>query len=254
MSGPLLDPAPRGPGALKHLPPLWVPPWVPEILRPEAEREIRRWHQKREADIAALIHRIESGTSRIALKDGWNDPRPTSVPRGDAKAEEAYAKKLREEGLQLFKDLAHTEAGFKLLSDLDKSPYAIQIAYKESGKNETSYTATNLADAYIRLDGKPSKGSGATIGYNARLTSFVGPGETEQPWMTERTKYGFYHELVHAWHGVQGTVARGDHKKQAMAEFQAVGLGPFATGPISENTIRQQMGKPPRPDVERVTF
>jgi hypothetical protein len=49
-------------------------------------------------------------------------------------------------------------------------------------------------------------------------------------------------------------VARGDHRGQPKAEFQAVGLGTWAKEPITENAIRKQMGKEARPDVNRVTF
>ena len=253
MGGPLLDDTPRGSRALKHLPPLWVPPWVPEILRPRAEREIRAWHQKREADIAALLQRIESGASAIAFQPGWNDPRPTGTREADAKAEKLYAEKLGREAKQLLSDLAHTEAGFKLLSDLDASSFSVTVQRWSGDKNDTSFTARNLADAY-ELNGKAGKGSGATVSINPSLTTFAGPREKEQPWMTERMKYGFYHELVHAWHGIHGTVARDDHRGQPKAEFQAVGLGTWAAEPITENSIRKQMGKELRPDVNRVTF
>jgi hypothetical protein len=253
MGGPLRDETRRGPGALKHLPPLWVPPWVPEALRPEAERQIRAWHHKREADIAALLHRIDSGTSSISFGTGWNDPRPLGAPRGNAQAEKKYAEQLKQQARQLLSDLAHTEAGFKLLSDLDASSFRLHVQSWSGDKNDTSFTARNLADAY-ELNGRPGKGSGATISINASLTTFAGPGEVERPWMTERVKYGFYHELVHAWHGIHGMVARGDHRGQPKAEFQAVGLGTWAKEPITENAIRKQMGKEARPDVNRVTF
>ena len=79
--------------------------------------------------------------------------------------------------------------------------------------------------------------------------------------MTERVQYGLYHELVHAWHGIHGTVARGDvvgvgpngqPKTVANADLQAVGLGRFANEPISENVIRGQLRKEHRTDVDRV--
>lgn len=89
---------------------------------------------------------------------------------------------------------------------------------------------------------------------NPALTSFKLPGEKEQPWMTERVRYGMYHELVHAWHGVHGTIARGDHNRELNAEWQAVGLGQWASAPISENAIRRQMGKEERPVVGRSTY
>ena len=243
LAGTRADPAP--------LP--WVPPWVPKDLHPEVRREIRAWQEKREAQIARLLHRIESGQSQIRIHSSWNDPRPITTPR-DPKTQKQYAEDLHKQSMQYFHDLAHTEAGFKLLSDLDASRYTILIHPWEGPRNNTGWSDRDVAKAYERPDGKPSAGASARIDINASLTTFATRGEKEQPWMTERVKYGLYHELVHAWHGIHGTVARGDHKEQPNAEFQAVGLGPWASQPISENTIRQQMGKALRPDVDRVTF
>ena len=69
----------------------------------------------------------------------------------------------------------------------------------------------------------------------AVLLAFLGsvlaePGEKEQAWMSERVRYGLYHELVHAGHG------------------------PYASLPISENKIREQMGKDLRPEVDRKKY
>ena len=43
---------------------------------------------------------------------------------------------------------------------------------------------------------------------NPALKSYVALGQTEEPWMTERDKFGFYHELVHAYHDGRGDSAR----------------------------------------------
>ncbi len=239
-----------------------VPPFKfgdSEELRPHVEKAEREARQKREAEvaaqearIAALLGRIESGRSSIRVYPGWNDP-DFRAKRDDWKEHQANLKK---ESMRYFEDLARTEIGFKLLSELDASPYAFEIISWDGPKNLTEWSKENFREAYLRPDGTPGKGDRSTIKINAALTTYadVAKNEKELPWMTERVKYGLYHELVHAWHGSRGTLARGDHKDEPMAEFQAVGLGPFASEAITENLIRQQMAKELRPDVERKTF
>jgi hypothetical protein len=254
---PIEEAAGRCPAPLRRLDPFQLGDSAE--LRPHVEKAEREARLKREAEvaaqearIAALLGRIESGRSRIRVYPGWNDP-DFKAKRTDWKEHEANLKK---ESMRYFEELARTEVGFKLLSELDASPHTFEIIPWDGKRNETTWSKENYREAYLRPDGTPGKGDRSTIKINASLTTFadVARGEKEQPWMTERVKYGLYHELVHAWHGSRGTLARGDHKREPMAEFQAVGLGPFASEAITENLIRQQMGKELRPDVERKTF
>lgn len=247
----------RCPPPLPRLPPLKI--LDSKELRPYVEKEAREAQEKRAAEVAAqdarvaaLLGRIESGRSKIRVFPGWNDP-AFNAPRADWKE---HQEKLKKESMRYFEDLARTEVGFKLLSDLDASPHTFEIISWDGPNNDTTFSERNFRDAYIRPDGTPGKGDRATIKINASLTTFadVAKGETEQPWMSERVKYGLYHELVHAWHGSRGTLARDDHNKVPNAEWQAVGLGPFASEPITENAIRQQVGKELRPEVNRKTF
>jgi hypothetical protein len=48
---------------------------LPDLER-HLENERRIAEQKREADIAALLKRIEKGTSKIQIDWSWNDTRP----------------------------------------------------------------------------------------------------------------------------------------------------------------------------------
>jgi hypothetical protein len=243
----------RCPPPLPRLPPLKI--LDSKELRPYLEKAAREAQEKRAAEIAAqdarvaaLLGRIESGRSKIRVYPGWNDP--AFGPRTDWKE---HQEKLKKESMRIFEDLARTEVGFKLLSDLDASPHTFEIVSWDGPKNETTFSKDNHAQAYVRPDGTPGKGDRATIKINGALGSFA-EGRPEQPWMTERVKYGLYHELVHAWHGSRGTIARGNHNGVPNAEWQAVGLGPFASGPITENAIRQQMGKAHRPEADGKTF
>jgi NleD-like pathogen effector protein (putative zinc metallopeptidase) len=139
------------------------------------------------------------------------------------------------------KDLAKTDVGYRLLSDLDKSKYQTAIQFSLVVDSKTTSQGTGTA----------SGGAAPTITLNPTKTHFPdSKGKTDAPWSSERPKYGFYHELVHAWHTVNGTTstkARVD-PDTADYEWQAVGLGPYAGNDISENAIRRAMGKAERPE------
>jgi hypothetical protein len=263
-----------GPGPLEHL-------RMPKILEPYVLPGLLQAQREREEKIAVLLNRIASGQSKISIDSGWNDARPRIRGRPDPvleaaldsgpigqlekqqreKREAEFQDKLRRETMRYLDELAHTEAGFKLLSDLDASRFRVRISGYDGVRNDTSWSDADVVNAYERPDGTPSGGAPALIYMNPRLTTFAVRGEAEQPWMTERVRYGLYHELIHAWHGTRGTVARGDvvgvgpdGKPRTIpnAELQAVGLGRFAGEPVSENVIRAQLGKEQRPDVDRV--
>jgi hypothetical protein len=182
-----------------------------------------------------------------------NDPAFWAIDSLRKQMDAETKERLRRETMGYLNDLAHTEAGFKLLSDLDASPLTTSLRSSRQTYNWTDF-APDVAKTYARPDGTPGPGAAPRIAMNPTLTSFALPGEQEQPWMTERVRYGLYHELVHAWHGTRGTIAPGQHKGQWNAEWQAIGLGPWANDPVSENAIRRQMGKELRPEASRVTY
>ena len=240
------------PSPLRRLPPFHVR--IREEFTPTLLKELR------EQEIKELIDRAMAKDSRLGISWWWLDPVPevSSPPKPeDAKSIEAakvHRAALEKETRRMLDELAHTDAGFQLLKDLvNASPnYAVVVNW--NGKRNDTEIQGDLQKAYAKPDGTPSSGTSAVIKINPTLTTFAVGNEKELPWMTERVQFGFYHELVHAWHIQHGTVARGQHNGIDNAEWQAVGLGNFANLPISENKIREQMGKELRPDVDRKTF
>jgi NleD-like pathogen effector protein (putative zinc metallopeptidase) len=233
-----------GPDPLQHL------RFPLKMFEKEQREAARKAYEAHEEAIAGLLNRILTGQSSIRLVKGWNDPRKMGS-KHDPEIDKQWDEYMRKQTIQYFDDLARTEAGFKLLSDLDASSFKTTIVPWGGEYNKTLFYREDLANAQLQRDGKPGKGGSPEIYINSALTTFKLPGEKEQPWMTDRVRWGMYHELVHAWYGTQGTIATGSHNRELNAEWQAVGLGPWANAPISENAIRRQMGKDERPDVGR---
>jgi NleD-like pathogen effector protein (putative zinc metallopeptidase) len=177
-----------------------------------------------QVEINKLLDRITTGKSSIAF---------------DA----AVSQEFKDKQIAFLKELAQTPAGFKMMSDLDASKFKTTIGPGNAGSNQTFWGA----DSYLKADGTPGKGADATIKMNPALTTFAKAGEEEKPWMTEREKYGLYHEMVHAWHSVHGTIPPGQHQGVDNSEWQATGFGPYTSGSVSDNIIRDQMGKEQRP-------
>ena len=199
---------------------------------------------KNEAARKELMARITAGTSKIGFDLSQFKVAPARANEPSAKDLVATGQALHKQYLAFLEDLSKTPAGFQLLSDLEKSGFKTQIAFDFKGDNRTINQGTGAWDG---------KGADPTIMMNPNLKSFA-EGRPEQPWMTERQKYGFYHELVHAWHVSRGTMATGRHNDTRNSEWQVVGLGPYAKNPISENVIRSQMGKAPRPEYGLKTY
>lgn len=238
-------PSPRGgPPPLRHLPPLdWGSLFQPAILKTMHEKEIKE-----------LLDRIMSNKGPINIAWWWLDTRPKDAPPLDEKATLAQKAAFEKETRRMLDELAHTRVGFQLLSDLDKpGPYVVANSWT-GPRNETEWETRDLTKVYALPSGAPSTGGPSVIKMNPHLTTFAMPGEKELPWMSERVQFGLYHELIHAWHARHGTLARGDHNTRPNAEWQAVGLGPYEGLPITENKIRQQLGKDLRPEVDRKTY
>ena len=137
-------------------------------------------------------------------------------------------------------ELLKTDLGLEFLEKMGSAKHSTRIEHTPGLMNETECMFDKSSDAVIYM--------------NPRLTTFADPGEKEQPWMTERTKYGLYHEMVHAYHAVNGDAAAGKHKDIKEREFQAVGLGRHDKERYSENAFRAAMGKPLRPSYAGVTY
>ena len=196
--------------------------------------------------MVALYDRVAEGDSQLSIDTSnftddvsfWTDPFGYLDALGEAR-------RFRAQQLGHLRDLVKTQAGFQTMSTLDSARHRTTITRGDGKSNGAGYAdkdAASMQDATT-----PGAGSDVTITMNPGLTTYANPGQTEQPWMTERQKYGLYHEMVHAYHAVQGRRATGKHKGINNAEWQAMGMGPYNTLPISDNIIRQQMGKEQRP-------
>lgn len=191
----------------------------------------------REAAIKDMMDRIVAGTSKISL-----DPSSTE--------------EFRNQTIEYLKELAKTEIGFQLLSDLDSSSFTTTItANTARGNNAVILDPANETEAWVKADGTPGSGCNATIQINPTLTTYAKAGETEEPWMTERAKYGLYHEMVHVRHAHRGNLATGTHNGNGNWEWQAMGMGsPYSSEPITDNKIREAMGKETRPHYDGKTY
>jgi NleD-like pathogen effector protein (putative zinc metallopeptidase) len=208
---------------------------VDEAIRQKAAAAARRgplgisegtWQQAlHQVEINKLMDRIASGRSSIAF-------------------DRTASKEFRDARMADLRELAQTPAGFKMMSDLDASKLKTTIA-PSTGEGNSGQLA--MPHSYLKPDGTPGPGFGMTIKINPAVATFDWRGQTDKPWMTERPKYGLYHEMVHAWHSVHGTAARGKHQGEDNVEWQATGFGPYASASVSDNIIREQMGKEKRP-------
>ncbi|HYG50858.1 MAG TPA: M91 family zinc metallopeptidase [Flavobacteriales bacterium] len=103
-------------------------------------------------------------------------------------------------------------------------------------------------EAVAATDGR---GTGSIVEINPSTQHY---GNGQQPWQTERPKYGLYHELVHALHKGRGTEATGNHNNVHNKEWQVLGEGPYEDEEYSEKTIRAAMGKDERPDYDGAVY
>ncbi|MFP2927537.1 M91 family zinc metallopeptidase [Pyxidicoccus sp. 3LG] len=145
-------------------------------------------------------------------------------------------------------------AGQEMLLALDNSGHSTTIR-QAAATDGNSAGATDRANAWLQADGTPGKGSDAYINYNPERTVLGGGAEE---WQNRPPIVGFFHEMVHAYNYVTGTLAPGTTGGVNNRELAAVGLpydhdGNASTpdqhpGHTSENRIREQLGLPPRPE------
>jgi hypothetical protein len=197
---------------------------------------------------AALLDRIAKGKSAVVIDITAFTPNPAVADTDTGKDRLAKGEAFRAQYLGYMKELAATPVGFKLLSDLDKA----------SNKTTLTFDLRPL-DNQTRSDGQGAvdkKGAPATVVMNPALKTFPPDlkGSRDLPWMTERDKYAYYHELVHAWHITKGTQATGETKGVRNAEWQTTGFGPHADPQINDNAIRRAFGKAERPGYNDITF
>ena len=223
----------------------------------------------RESDYQRMVgvySNIDSGKSSLTIdtsnfmKDAeGNDLSLLSDPVGYMEAL-AAAGEFRQHYMGYIQDLVKTPAGLQLLETLDQSKHKTRIFHNEGG----NYAAADDRESTsIRPDGKHNKGSGSIVGvdpndllWSRQENCSKDPAQRWQPWMRDRPKFAFYHELVHAYHNVRGDAAQGGGSFAQCTEgrteignweFQAAGIGPYRGEAVSENAIRAQMGAAERP-------
>ena len=179
------------------------------------------------------------------------------------------AAQFKQQYMGYMQDLVKTPAGLKMLETLDQSKTTTKIERADPGNGNVTQ-ATKSEDSIVQPDGSPGKGTGSRIWADPRANEW--DAETchsgVQPWMTDRPRFGFYHELVHAYHNSRGDAAtspRGHGYTQCSdpkdipwpiqeTEWQTAALGPYAGNQVSENAIRAQMGVPQRPTYSGGTY
>lgn len=218
-----------------------------------------------------LIQKIETGQSQVSIDtssftaglDPAKDPAAWKKAQADADA-------FRKQHLGYLKDLVKTPTGLTMLNELGTSDHTTTITHG----NRNNCESKDPEAALLQADGthpdgskkmKPGAGSDVTVMVNPNDKTYYDPkhkrhiGEVEEPWMRERQKYGFYHELVHAYHDTQGESMDGYFRGTTKAEPQAVGqaktpaakdyeAGTFPDEAVSDNAIRRDMGKAERPE------
>jgi hypothetical protein len=194
---------------------------------------------------------ISHGTSQVSIDTSnfmvGTDGKPLDPKSKEYADAKIKADAFRSQTMGNLGELLRTEQGYDFLSDLGSAKHHTRIEHGTADTNETGYEG-NAAARFLGADGKPGAGCDAVIRIKPDLKTFAEPGEKEDPWMTERPKYGLYHEMIHAYHAVHGNTVTGTHNGINTREFQAAGLGPYATEKFSENSIREAMGKDKRPN------
>lgn len=190
---------------------------------------------------AELLAKIMNGQSNLKVE---------GTPEFQAKTMVSLAK------------LANTPTGLGLLQSLDSAPHTTTIKETSNGNEvtDTAYMPPGptglLPKAFRNDDGTAGAGGDHVVLFNPDKKS-IG----SEPWQTRDPAIGLGHELVHADHAARGTNDKGasdytgldgntynDNKR----EQQAVGLGPYADDPYTENKMRKEFdekygGHPPRP-------
>lgn len=208
--------------------------------------------------MTSVYGNIESGQSSLQIdtSDFFKDKNLLQDPAGYMQAV-GDAAAFRGRYMGYMQDLVKTPAGLEMLEQLDSSKFTTTLKHGEGGN---AAQARDWDNAFVH-DGKPGKGSGSDVFLDPNAAEWDGENcHGTQPWMTDRPRFGFYHELVHAYHNTRGDADVSEHGHGftmcgdphdipwpiQQTEWQTAGLGPYAGLSVSENAIRAQMGVPLR--------
>jgi hypothetical protein len=202
-----------------------------------------------------IITGIGDGNSQVKFDTSFytKDLDPIDNPVEWKKAQdEAAAYKAQYMGY--LTDLVKTPTGLMMLEELHQSEHSTTIGRHEKYPQSNLQQDDKPDDVFKRDDGSAGPGSSNRVYASPETQSYVRPGETEQPWMTEMPKFGFYHELVHSYYSVRGEQEKGFHKDVDNVEWMNLAQGPYSSLRVNENQIRKEMGKDPRPHYDGKTY
>ncbi len=238
----------KGPlGDTAVVPDGYVGPMPPGAVR---ETEYQR--------MAAVYGNISSGKSSITFDTSNFLKAPDGKDMSLLEDPIQYMKKIgeaaafKQQYMDYIQDLVKTPAGLQMLETLDQSKHKTRIEAAIGGGN--SALADDWEATKPDSTGRPGPGTGSRVFADPTATQWESCNE-QPPWMVDRPRFGFYHELVHAYHNNLGDVAGGGGSYVPCAdipheignlEFQTAGIGPYASQAVSENSIRAQMGVPLR--------
>ena len=148
--------------------------------------------------------------------------------------------------------LRSTPQGRAMLLALDNSGHTTTIRLQTDPEKGNSAGATDRDNAWLQADGTPGSGSDAYVNY---LPERISLGSEE--YRNRPPVVGLFHELVHAYNYVTGTLADGKTGGVNNRELAAVGL-PYDhdadastpdqhPGHINENDYRDELNLPTRP-------
>ncbi len=175
---------------------------------------------------------------------GQEEYMPGIIIKGD--------KAFRDKTRKALDELKGTPTGGKLLDKMSASGKTTTIVKTTKG-NEAS--AGDWTDASLGADGKPGKGSDATVSFNPDRDS-IG----SEPWEKRPPAIGLGHEMIHADHINEGSVDftkvpndskpdpanPGAFQKAPAEEVNTAGIPPNDKGAFTENKLRSEWD-PPQP-------
>ena len=221
-------------------------------------------------NIASGHSQVQFDTSNF-FKTGDNKDKDLSLlddPMGYLKAM-GEAAAFKQQYMHFVQDLVKTPAGLQMLETLDQSKTTTKIERADPGNGNVTQAAVS-EDSIVQPDGSHGKGTSSQIWVDPTAKDWDAESchSGVQPWMADRPRFGFYHELVHAYHNSRGDAAVSPHGHgQTLCsdphdlawpivetEWQTAGLGPYAGSAVSENAIRAQMGGPQRPTYSGGTY
>lgn len=224
--------------------------------------------QSEHEKMVGIISRIENGSSQLTIDtsnftDGI-DPEKEPKKYKEALAE---AEAFRKQQTGYLKDLVKTPTGLKLLEELGSSKHKTKIERglmnETDDEDEEAALMRPITDGTGRERGMTrGEGTDTTVRVDPSQKTFFDPKRerSEEPWQTDRPRYGLYHELVHAYHSTRGdtipgaTYPGGPAKTErqtvgkAKADAKSYAAGGYPDEEVSENAIRRDFGKPERPE------